>query len=235
MEAMLSMDQAHEYLLDLPRRLEAQLDDAAFMELSELLGRFEEFFNIARRIDRRSDDQLVDSDEATEICDFGFMLIDKMLSLMARHSLSGRHREIEQVSLAIASWAIRHDASINDLRAVTHAVARLAESVHEPPALQALSALLTEIVAHCAAEFKQEQADDEELLAWHELHVNRGTVALRSRDPETIKRAFEEFLLHLPGAAPAFLAQCMKQAEARDYPPPVRELIAYYLGHSPPP
>lgn len=234
MEAMLSLDQARDYLLDLPHQLEEQLSDPAMMELSELLGRFEEFFNIANRIDRRGGDQLVDTDEATEICDFGFMLLDKILALMARYGLSGKQREIEQVSLVIARWAIRHEASIDDLQVVTHAVSRLAESLHEPAALLALSELLTDIVDHCAAEFKQDQANEDELLAWRELHVNRGKVALRGRDPETIKRAFEEFLLYLPGAAPAFLAARMKEAEARDYPPRVRELIAYYLGHTPP-
>jgi hypothetical protein len=234
MDALLSLEHARDYLLNLPRQLEARLDDAAQMELSALLARFEEFFNIANRIDGRGDDQLVDAEEATEICDFGFMLLDKLLELTAQHRLSGMHLEIEQISLVLARWAIRHEASINDLRPLAHAVARLAESMRDRPALLALSALLTDIVEHCAPEFKQDQADEDELLAWHELHVARGKVAIRGRDPETIKRAFEEFLLYLPRAAPAFLAARMQEAEARDYPAPVRELVAYYLGHTPP-
>lgn len=234
MEAMLSLEHARDYLLDLPRQLEERLDDPAQMELSELLSRFEQFFNITNRIDRRGDDQLVDADEASEICDFGFMLLDKLLALTARYRLPGTHHEIEQISLVIARWAIRHEASINDLRAVADAVVRLAESMHEKPAMFAMSALLTDIVEHCAAEFKQDQAEEDERRAWHDLHTSRGMIALRGGDPKVIKRAFEEFLLYLPGAAPAFLAACMKEAEARQYSPQVRELIAYYLGHTPP-
>lgn len=233
MDAMLSLENARDYLLGLPRQLEDQLDAPAQMELNALLARFEEFFNIASRIDRRADDQLVDVDEATEICDFGFMLLDKLLELTARYRLPGKHREIEQVSLVIARWAIRHEARIDDLLAVANAVARLAESMRERAALLALSELLTEIVEHCAPEFKQDQADDDESLAWRELHVSRGKIAIASRDPETIKRAFQEFLLYLPQEAPAYLAARMKEAEAREYPARVRELIAYYLGHTP--
>lgn len=233
MGAMLSLENAREYLLGLPRQFEDYLDGRAQTELSALLARFEEFFNIAMRVDRHAGDRLVDADEATEICDFGFMLVDKLLELTARYRLSGTHSEIEQISLVIARWAIRQEASINDLQAVARAVARLAGSMRERTALLALSALLTDIVDHCAPEFKQDQADVDESLAWRELHVSRGKTAIASRDPQTIKRAFEEFLLYLPQAAPAFLAACMKEAEVRDYPAQVRDLVAYYLGHTP--
>ena len=233
MDAMLSLDNAREYLLSLPRRLDRQLDDQALLELNALLARFEEFFNIATRVDRRGDDQIIDAGEATEICDFGFMLLDKLLDFTARQSLPGSYREIEQLSLAIARWAIRHDAEISDLRPVANAVARLADSLRERAALLALSGLLSDIVEHCAPEFKQDRADDDESQAWLELHVSRGRAAIQSRDPGTMKRSFEEFLLYLPQAAPAFLAASMKEAEARDYPAQVRALLADYLGRTP--
>lgn len=232
MDAMLSLDKAHEYLLGLPRQLDRQLDDQALLELNALLAKFEEFFNIALRIDRRGDDQVIDSGEATEICDFGFMLLGKLLDFAARQQLLDRQREIEQLALVIARWAIRHDAEIGDLRPVTNAVTRLAGSLRERAGLLALSGLLGDIVEHCAPEFKQDRAEDDESLAWLELHVNRGKVAIRSRDIDTMKRAFEEFLLYLPQAAPAFLAARMKEAKARDYPVQVRELLADYLGRT---
>ena len=232
MDAMLSLDNAREYLLDLPRQLDRQLDDQALMELNALLAKFEEFFNIAARIDRRGGDQVIDAGEATEICDFGFLLLDKLLELTARQRLPGRQREIEQLSLVIARWAIRHDAEIGDLKPVVNAVARLAESLRERAALLALCGLLSDIVEHCASEFKQDRADDDESRAWLELHVSRGKVAIQSRDPDTMKRAFEEFLFYLPEAAPEFLAARMKEAETLEYPAPVRELLADYLGRS---
>jgi hypothetical protein len=232
MDSMLSLENAREYLLSLPRQLDRQMDDQALLELNALLAKFEEFFNIALRIDRRGDDRVVDPGEATEICDFGFILLDKLLDLTARQRLPGRQREIEQLSLVIARWAIRHDAEISDLQPVTQAVARLAESLRERTTLLALSGLLGDIVEHCAPEFKQDRADDDEFPAWLELHVNRGKVAIRSRDADTMKRAFEEFLFYLPEAAPAFLAARMKEAEAREYPAEVRELLADYLGRT---
>ena len=229
---MLSLNNAREYLLDLPRQLDRQLDDQALLELNALLARFEEFFIIALRIDRRGDEQVIDTGEATKICDFGFMLLDKLLDLTARQRLPGRHREIERLSLVIARWAIRQDAEINDLQPVANAVACLAGSLHERTALLALSGLLSDIVERCAPEFKQNPADGDESRAWLKLHVSRGKAAIGSRDPGTMKQAFEEFLLYLPQAAADFLAAQVKEAETREYPEQVRELLVDYLGRT---
>jgi len=230
MDETLSLHRVREYLLALPRQLERRLDDAALLELNALLARFEEFFNIADGIDRRAGDSAVDREEATEVCDFGFLLLGKLLEMATRLDLPDEHHEIEQLSLAIVHWAIRHDATLNDPEPVVNAIVRLAGPMRERTALAALSVLLTDVVEHCAPAWKQGREGEDDFEAWRELHVCRAEIAIRSGDTEAIRRAFDEFLLYLPQQAQEFFASCMKESASRDYPPQVRELVADYLG-----
>jgi len=232
MDDTLSLHQAREYLLGLPRQLEQRLDDTALLELSALLARFEEFFNIADGVDRRAGDSIVDREKATEVCDFGLLLLGKLLEMAARLDLPDEHHEIEHLSLAIVHWAIRHGATLNDPEPVVNAIVRLAAPMRDRHALAALSRLLDDIVEHCAPAWKQGREADGDAGPWHELQVCRGEVAIRSGDPKAIRRAFDEFLLYLPRQAQEFFASCMKVSARRNYPPRAREMIADYLGRA---
>lgn len=227
-----SLHQAREYLMDLPRRLEQRLDDAALQELNALLARFEEFFNITGGIDRRGGDSAVDREEATEVCDFGFLLLGKLLEMAARLDLPDEHHQIERLSLAIVHWAIRHQASLDDPEPVVNAVTRLAAPMRDRTALAALSALLADVVEHCAPGWKQNEEGEGDPGPWRELHTCRAEIAIRSGDTAAIRRAFDEFLLYLPRQAQEFFATQMKASASSDYPPQAREMIADYLGRA---
>jgi len=232
MDDTTSLHQAREYLMDLPRQLEQRLDDAALQELNALLARFEEFFNIAGGIDRRGGDSAVDREEATEVCDFGFLLLGKLLEMAARLDLPDEHHQIEQLSLAIVDWAIRHGATLDDPEAVVNAVVRLAAPLRDRTALAALSALLGDVVEHCTPDWKQDDEVDSDREPWRDLHACRAEVAMRSGDTAAIRRAFDEFLLYLPQQAQEFFATCMKASASHDYPPQATEMIADYLGRA---
>lgn len=232
MDDRLSLQRAREYLLQLPQQLEQRLDETALLELSKLVARFEEFFNIAARIEGRTGDSIADREEATQVCDFGFLLLGKLLEMNARLDLADEHHEIEQLTLAIVHWAIRHGATLRDPQPVVNAVNRLAGSMRDRNALQALADLLDDIVERCAPALQQGHEGAGDSAPWRELHVCRCEVALHGGDPEAIRRAFDEFLLYLPRQAQGFFADFISNAQTRDYPPRVRELVADYLGRA---
>jgi hypothetical protein len=60
-----------------------------------------------------------------------------------------------------------------------------------------------------------------------------GIVATRTHDLETMKQAFDEFLIYLPQEAPGFFAEGMKEMDALDYPPHVRRVMEFYFNQNP--
>ena len=152
--------------------------------------------------------------------------------MATRLDLPDEHLEIEQLSLAIVHWAIRHGATLNDPQPVVNAIARLAGPMRDRDALLAVSELLADIVEHCAPELKLGREGEDDSRSWRDLHACRGEVAIRSGDPGAIRRAFDEFLLYLPQQAREFFVDCMKKAKDGDYPPLARKMAADYLGRA---
>jgi len=226
---------AREYLLNLPRQLDEFLDDDYRKGLNALLDKFEEYFNIVASVNlRSSEDRIIDATEATEISDYGFVLLLKLIDLMERLDLPHKRKEIEQISLVFARWTISYNGTINYLEPVVNAIAQLANLMKEREALLALSELIADIVDHCSLELKKDQfGDNEEFHPWRLLHVNRGIVATRTHDLEVMKQAFDEFLIYLPQQATGFFAEGMKEMDALDYPPHVRKVMEFYFHQNP--
>ena len=234
MDAMVSLKDAREYLLNLPRQLDEYLDVDYRPGLDSLLDRFEEFFNVVAGVNMRaSDDKMIAPDEATEISDYGFVLLLKLIDLMERLDLPHKRREIEQISLVIARWTISYNGTINYLEPVVNAIAQLANLMQEKQALLALSDLIADIVEHCSLELKKDQDSSEESRPWRLLHINRGIVATRSHDLDMMKQAFDEFLIYLPREATDFFAEGMREMDALDYPPHVRKVMEFYFNQNP--
>ncbi len=234
MDAMVSLKDAREYLLNLPRQLDEYLDVDYRRGLDSLLARFEEFFNVVASVNMRaSDDKMIAPDEATEISDYGFVLLLKLIDLMERLDLPHKRREIEQISLVIARWTISYNGTINYLEPVVNAIAQLANLMQEKQALLALSDLIADIVEHCSLELKKDQDSSEESRPWRLLHINRGIVATRSHDLDMMKQAFDEFLIYLPREATDFFAEGMREMDALDYPPHVRKVMEFYFNQNP--
>ena len=234
MDAMVSLKDARDYLLNLPKQLDEYLDDDYRRGLDNLLAKFEEFFNIVASVNlRANDDKFIDASEATEISDYGFVLLLKLVDLMERLDLPHKRKEIEQISLVFARWTISYNGTINYLEPVSNAIAQLANLMKEKEALLALSDLIADIVDHCSLKLKKDQDDSEELRPWRLLHINRGIVATRTHDLETMKQAFDEFLIYLPQEASGFFAEGMKEMDALDYPPHVRKVMESYFNRNP--
>jgi len=234
LDSMVSLKDAREYLLQLPQQLEDYLDDDYRRGLDQLLDKFEEFFNIVASVNlRASDDRMIEANEATEISDYGFVLLLKLIDLMERLDLPHKRREVEQISLVFARWTISYHGKITHLEPVVNAIAQLANLMQEKQALLSLSELIAEIVDHCSPDLKSDDDESEEYRPWRLLHINRGIVATRTHDLEVMRKAFDEFLVYLPQEAPGFFAEGMKEMDALDYPPHVRKVMEFYFEKNP--
>jgi hypothetical protein len=234
MDSMVSLKDARDYLLNLPQQLDEYLDDDYRRGLTTLLDKFEEFFNIVASINlRANEDKMIEASEATEIGDYGFVLLLKLIDLMEQLDLPHKRKEIEQISLVVARWTISYNGTLNFLEPVVNAIAQLANLMQEKEALLALSELIADIVDHCSLELKKDEQESEEYRPWRLLHINRGIVATRTHDLEVMKQAFDEFLIYLPQEATGFFAEGMKEMDALDYPPHVRKIMESYFNQRP--
>ena len=234
MEPMVSLRDARDYLHQLPTQLDEYLDDDYRRGLLALLENIDDFFDIVASVNlRASENKMIDPEDATEISDFGFVSLLRLVDLMERLDLPHKRREIEQISLLFARWTISYNGTINYLEPVVNAIAQLANLMHEKDALLSLSSLIADIVDHCSPELKRDDDADQEFRPWRLLHINRGIVATRSHDLEAMKQAFDEFLIYLPQEAHGFFAEGMKEMEALDYPPHVRKVMESYYQAKP--
>lgn len=234
MDSMASLKDARAYLVELPQQLDAFLDDDYRRGLDNLLARFEEFFNVVASINMRaSEDKIIEPQEATEIGDYGFVLLLKLVDLMERLDLPHKRKEIEQISLVFARWTVSYQGTINYLEPVSNAIAQLANLMQDKKSLRALSELIDDIVDHCSIEIKRDEDKSEELRPWRLLHINRGIVATRTHDLDKMKQAFDQFLMYLPNEAPGFFAEGMREMDALDYPQHVRKVMEFYYNHKP--
>ena len=233
-DPMVSLKDARSYLLELPHQLDEFLGDDYRKGLTNLLHKFEEFFNAIASINLRAgDDNIIEPGEATEISDYGFVLLLKLIDLMERLDLPHKRREIEQIPLVFVRWTVSYRGTINHLEPLVNAIAQLANLMQDKKSLLALSELIAEIVDHCSVELKQDNENGEEFRPWRLLHINRGIVATRSHDLDIMKHAFDELLAYLPTEAPGFFAEGMKEMEALDYPLHVRKVMEHYFTRAP--
>ena len=229
MDVMVSLKDAREYLLSLPTQLNAVLDDDYRRGLDVLLQRFEEYFRIVASVNlRANDDRMIEPGEATEISDYGFVMLLQLVDLMEKLDLPHKRCEIEQVSLIFARWTVSYHGTINYLEPLVNAIAQLANLMQDKAELLALSELIDRIVDCCAENLKQDTDTDDATRPWRLLHINRGIIATRTQNLDVMKHAFDEFLLYLPADAPGFFAEGMKEMDALDYPQHVREVMESY-------
>jgi len=230
-----SLKEAKDYFVELPAQIDYCLDDAYRQPFAELMGAINQYFNILASIDiQASENWVINSTEATDIGEHGFVLLLQSIDLMNKLDLPHKRKEIEQVSLIFARWILRYHGRIIHLEPIVNACAQLANILQDKNALKALYGLMTQIADSCTTEIKQDiSTDHPQLRPWCLLHINCSIVATRSHDPEMMRKAFDELLVQMPQEAGGFFAKGMKEMEALDYPPHLRNLMAFYHTQKP--
>ena len=230
-----SLKEAKDYFVELPTQIDSRLDDAYRLPFAHLMDAFDQYFNILASINiQASENHVISSTEATDIGEHGFVLLLQTIDLMDKLDLPHKRKEIEQVSLIFARWILRYNGRIVHLEPIVNACAQLANLLQDKNALKVLYGLMTQIADSCTTEIKQDfGADHHQLRPWRLLHINLCIVATRSHDPEMMRKAFDEMLVQLPQEASGFFAEGMKEMEALNYPPHVRNLMEFYHTQKP--
>ncbi|MEJ2590732.1 MAG: hypothetical protein P8178_04890 [Candidatus Thiodiazotropha sp.] len=170
-----------------------------------------------------------------ELGDYAIHLLSDLSSAGGALGLDDASRKLEDLTLPMALWIVRHDGGLRSLEPVVNALARLANTLREPSQLAQLYQLAAELHRGVDAQVRMDLEKGNPGRPWRLLTMNQAIIATRSHRPELIDEAYQALTEALPEEAPRFFEEGMQQMEALNYPQAVRQVVARYydLWHTP--
>ena len=221
-------------LLDslLPACIEASADTQAPQganDSSSLVEAFRQLLNVMARIEADAQaDRMSDSADITEIGEYALRLHEALAALAANAGLEDRQEALALVCINIALWVADHGGRIDTLEPVVDALALLANNLREHARLEALSHVISRIVAAVSPMISQDLEKVNPGRPWRVLLLNQSIIATRSHNPELMEQAFAVLTEKLPEDAPRFFTEGMQQMDALNYPAHVRKVMEKY-------
>ncbi|MEW7995298.1 MAG: hypothetical protein G8D81_04115 [gamma proteobacterium symbiont of Clathrolucina costata] len=191
------------------------------MELLEILS---------EQVDRARESPPPSLNELSELGDYGIQLLVDFSTVAAGLKMPQESEEMEDLTLPMALWLIRHNGELRTLEPVINSLARLANRFREPSQLRQLYELSMELIKALEPTMQQEPVRLEKTQPWSILLMNQAIIATRSYQPELIEEAYQTLCRLLPDQAPNFFREGMEQMDALNYPQQVREVVEKYYN-----
>jgi hypothetical protein len=169
-------------------------------------------------------------DELSELGDYGIKLLADFSLTAADLQLPQESEAMEDLTLPMALWIVRHNGELRTLEPVINSLARLANKFQEPSQLQQLYDLSVELIQALEPLIQQQGAKAKTVHPWSILLINQAIIATRSYRPELIDEAYQTLCRLLPNQAPDFFREGMEQMEAMNYPQQVKEVVEKYYN-----
>ncbi|MEW8469178.1 MAG: hypothetical protein AB2637_11635 [Candidatus Thiodiazotropha sp.] len=167
-------------------------------------------------------------DELSELGDYGIQLLADFSTVAAGLEMPQESEEMEDITLPLALWIVRHRGELRTLEPVINSLARLANRFREPSQLQQLYELSVELIEAMEPLMQQQRSD--RAHPWSILLMNQAIIATRSHQPELIDQAYNRLCRLLPDQAPDFFREGLEQMDALNYPQKVREVVEKYYN-----
>ena len=148
---------------------------------------------------------------------------------MVSDQLAAAPEPIEQLSLSLAFWVIRHQGELRSGGLVVNGLARLANKTGDQTALRWLFHTMGEILDALPATVGRSEALHRDASdARRILLLNRAIVATRALSPTLMNSSFADVAEELPENAPGFFREGMEQVRIQNYPEEVSAVIERY-------
>jgi len=203
-------------------------DSANEPDLPGLAQAFEQLAEVMIRLDADGGTAATTAVDVTEIGEYALRLCEALAACAERLQLRDRREATAALAVNVALWIALHGGRIDTLEPVVDALALLANTIREPPRLEALSAVIGRIVASVAPLISQDLEKINPGRPWRVLLLNQSIVATRSHNTALMEQAFAVLTSKLPEDAGRFFSEGMQQMDALDYPEHVRRVMARY-------
>jgi hypothetical protein len=198
--------------------------------LQDAMHRLVEILRILDQPSPTESEKPFEDNELNELGDYGINLLIDFSSLAAELELSEQSRELEDLSLPMGLWLVRHHGQLRTLEPIVNAVARLANTFHEPLQLIELYDVTQELLKGVELNAGSTHEHGQVSQPWRILLINHAIIATRSHRPGLIDEAYETLTQYLPNDAPDFFKEGMIQMDTLDYPRQVREVVEKYYN-----
>ena len=198
--------------------------------LRQAMHRLVELLRILDKQASTSTDKAISNEELNELGDHGINILADFSAIAGHLELAEQSRELEDLTLPLALWLVRHRGQLRTLEPIVNALARLANTFREPAQLQQLYEVNLELLEAIQPDIKSDQRHDASSQPWRILLMNHAIIATRSHQPALIEQAYNTLTRYLPREAPDFFKQGMTQMDALNYPQQVREVVEKYYN-----
>ncbi len=196
---------------------------------AELVQAFGQLLEVMQRLD--ADNTTADrtaSTDVTEIGEYALRLAEGLSAELEQRRLHDHKMEQAALIIGIALWVAQRGGLIDTLEPVVDALARYANTIRDPDALEALSGVIGQIVAAVSPAISQDLEKINPGRPWRVLLLNQSIIATRSHNTALMEQAFVQLTSKLPEDAGQFFTEGMQQMDALDYPEPVRKIMEKY-------
>jgi hypothetical protein len=184
---------------------------------------------VVEQIDAAEQTAATTLDELSELGDYGIQLLVDFSTTAAALEMPRESEEMEDLTLPMALWIVRHSGELRTLEPTINALARMANRFREPSQLMQLYDLAAELILAMEPLMRQRKRPAKR-DPWSVLLMNHAIIATRSHQPELIDEAYQTLCRLLPDQAPDFFREGMEQMDALNYPQKVREVVEKYYN-----
>jgi hypothetical protein len=168
--------------------------------------------------------------DLNELGDYAIQMLSDLASAAARLQLLQESQKLEDLTLPMALWIVRHGGELRTLTPIVNALARLANTLSDPVTLGQLYQLTDELHQAVDATIRLDQEKSNPDRPWRLLMMNQAIIATRSHQTELIEEAFQHFVEALPEEASSFFEEGMQQMELLNYPQVVKQVVEKYYN-----
>ena len=201
---------------------------ASKLSPKERLKGIEQFFDIARQVERGSATDLTDSD-ITQIGDYGLSMFTDLESWIVEQKLEDVVPRLKKIALSMTDWIMRHGGQIQTLEPVVDALAVSANSTEDREVLAELTGFMGRVRSACTVTIRNDLERHNPGRPWRILHLNRSIAATRTHNRELMRAVFDELVETLPEDAAQFFREGMSEMDRLNYPHAVREIVQEYF------
>jgi len=224
-----TIEQARRYLEHLRERFQRHATSSKTVgESSEepidiTIAAMNQFFDIIDGVDANKN--TFAANDISDIGEHGISLLEKLKHKADSLQLVAEKKSLQQIILVVADWIIEREGNINFLDPIVDALAQIANATQDQQQLIALAEFMGEIADACSDTIKHDLEITNMHRPWRMLNINRGIVATRTYDANTMRNVFSMLIKALPMDAPGFFKEGMSEMVRLNYPDHVRDVI----------
>lgn len=209
---------------------QAHINPGAQVTPAMLADGIRQILAVMRKLDHgEARDPALPEDDPEQLGDYAIGFLMDLSTWADRLQERQAKQDLDMATVSVAAWVIRHGGRLRTLEPVVNGLASLANVNQNPNDLLLLAQTMEKVILAAQDRYASDLEQSDPGRPWRVLLLNHGIVATRSQNIPQMEKAFEMIRKHLPGDAPDFFQEGLRQVSQGGFPPAVQELMRSYL------